>query len=77
MVYPNPTRDLIYFKVQNLDFKNLGYSVINNTGIEIIKGNVVNPTTYFSLSQFPASNYYIKIYRASTEILTYEIIKIK
>jgi hypothetical protein len=75
-VYPNPTNNIVFFKVQNLNFNNLRYTIINSLGIEILKGNIINASTYVSLNPFPASVYYIKIYRDMDEILTYKVIKI-
>jgi hypothetical protein len=75
-VYPNPTSDLVYFKVQDLHFDNLYFKIYNSTGLELINGRIININTSVSLSHLPPSIYLCKIYRDQLEILTYQIIKI-
>jgi hypothetical protein len=75
-IFPNPTSDLIYFKVQNLYFDKLVYSVYNNLGIELLNGQITNQAIYVSLKQFPAAVYLINIYREKAIIMTYQVIKI-
>ena len=60
-IYPNPTTDFVYFKIQDLNFNNLTYSVYNNIGYELLKGRIQNTSTTVSLSQLPASIYIFKI----------------
>lgn len=75
-IYPNPTSDQIYFKVQNLNFDNYSYKIYNTNGIELLNGRIQNVNTSVSLSQLPPSIYLCKIYRDQLEMLTYQIIKI-
>lgn len=75
-IYPNPTSDQIYFKVQNLNFDNYSYKIYNTNGIELLNGRIQNVNTSVSLSQLPPSIYLCKIYRDHLEMLTYQIIKI-
>jgi hypothetical protein len=75
-IYPNPTSDLIFFKVQNLYFDNLKFKIYNSIGIELLNGRIQNTITSFSISHLPPSIYLCKIYRDQVEMLTYQIIKI-
>jgi hypothetical protein len=75
-VYPNPTTDLLYFKIQDLYFNNLSYKIYNEAGIELLQGNITSSTSNVSLKQLPASIYLIKIYRNLGEIISYQVIKI-
>jgi hypothetical protein len=75
-IYPNPTSDLVYFKVQNLNFHNYSYKIYNSYGIELLHGRIQNMNASASLSHLPPSIYLCKIYRDQFEILTYQIIKI-
>lgn len=75
-VYPNPTSDFIFFKVQDLYFDNLSYKIFNNNGKELLNGTIQNINTSVSLNHLPPSVYLCKIYRKQSEILTYQIIKI-
>jgi hypothetical protein len=76
-IYPNPTSDVVFFKVQDLYYNNLAYKIYNNVGIEILNGRIVNSNTYVSLRQLPASTYVIKVYRAYEESISYQIIKVQ
>jgi len=75
-IYPNPTSDLVYFKVQNLFFDNLSYKIYHIAGIELLNGKIHNVNTSVSLRYLPAAVYMCKIYRNQSEILTFQIIKI-
>lgn len=74
-VFPNPTNDLFYFKVQNLNFDNYSYKIFNSSGIELLQGKIQNTNTSVSLSHLLPSIYLCKIYRNQLEMLTYKIIK--
>ena len=75
-VYPNPTTDLLYFKVQDLYFNNLSYKIYNEAGMELLQGNITSSVSNVSLKKLPASIYVIKIYRNQGEIIAYQVIKI-
>ena len=75
-IYPNPTNDLVYFKVQNLNFEKYSYKIYNSYGIELLTGRILNVNTSLSLIHLPSSIYLCKIYKDQFEILTYQIIKI-
>jgi len=75
-IYPVPTKDVLYFKVENLNFKTLSYILITENGIEIQRGEIVNETSIISLKWFPSAVYIIKIYRNSIEETSFKILKV-
>ena len=75
-IYPNPTSDYVYFKVQNLFYENYSFKIYNSNGTELLHGRIQNMNTSVSLSHLPPSIYLCKIYRDQLEMLTYQIIKI-
>jgi hypothetical protein len=75
-IYPNPTKDIVHFKVENLNFKTLSYSLISENGKELFRGEIVNETSNISLKWLPSGVYIIKIYRNSLEETIYKILKI-
>jgi hypothetical protein len=75
-IYPNPTTDLIYFKIQNGYYNNLVYRIYNDGGKELMNGNIHNANTSASLQQLPASTYFIKVYNNIEEIVSFKLIKI-
>jgi len=75
-IYPVPTKDVLYFKVENLNFKTLSYILITENGIEIQRGEIVNETSIISQKWFPSAVYIIKIYRNSIEETSFKILKV-
>jgi hypothetical protein len=75
-IYPIPTNDIVHFKVENLNFKTLSYSLITENGVEIQRGEIVNETSIISLKWFPSAVYIIKIYRNSIEETSFKILKV-
>jgi hypothetical protein len=75
-VYPIPTNDIVHFKVENLNFKTLSYSLITENGKEIQRGVIENETINISLKWFPSGVYIIKIYRNAIEETSYKILKV-
>jgi hypothetical protein len=75
LVYPNPTNNFIFFKVENNNFLNLSYQLYNALGFELLNGIITGTSSYISIKQFPSSVYYLKIYRSKNEMATYKIIK--
>lgn len=76
LVYPNPTNDLIFFKVENYNFQNLTYQLYNILGFELLNGRITGTASFISIKQLPPSVYYLKIYRSENVMATYKIIKI-
>jgi hypothetical protein len=75
LVYPNPTNDLIFFKVENYNFQDLSYQLYNALGFELLNGRITGTASYISIKQFPDAVYYLKLYRSKKEFVTYKIIK--
>jgi hypothetical protein len=49
-LFPNPTSDLVYFKVENLNYKNLSYRVYDLSGRLMSEGKIINPQSSVSVS---------------------------
>ena len=75
-VFPNPTSGLIFFKVLNLYYNKLAYSLYNELGEELMNGIITSESNSVSLKRLPAAIYLIKIYRDMKLITTYQVIKI-
>jgi hypothetical protein len=75
-IYPIPTNDIVHFKVENLNFKTLSYSLITENGKEIQRGEIENETSKISLKWFPSGVYIIKIHRNAIEETSYKILKV-
>lgn len=75
-IFPNPTTDLVYFKVENLNYKNLNYKVFDIFGNLLKEGNLINIQSYISIGSLPQNNFVVKLYRGNTESQSFKILKI-
>lgn len=73
--YPNPTTDLVFFKVENLNFSDLSYMLYDAKGTLISKGRIVDSKSFISLKQLPPSIYFLKCFRGLSEEVSFKIFK--
>lgn len=73
--YPNPTSDLVFFKVENLNFSDLSYMLYDAKGKLVSKGRIVDTRSFISLKQFPPSIYILKCFRGLLEEVSFKILK--
>jgi hypothetical protein len=74
--YPNPTHDLLYFKVENNNYKDLTYILYDLAGKEISSGFIKSQYSFISLKELSAQTYILKCFRGKTEGNIFEIIKV-
>ena len=75
-IYPNPTSDLVFFKVENLNFLNLSYILYDVTGITIMKGQIIDTKSFISLKELASQTYILLCLRGTIEQNVFKIIKI-
>ena len=75
-IYPNPTSDLVFFKVENLNFLNLSYILYDVTGITIMKGQIIDTKSFISLNELASQTYILLCLRGTIEQNVFKIIKI-
>ncbi len=75
MVYPNPTTSFVNLKIDNFNFENLSYHLIDLNGREISNQKVNAAVTQIQLENYPAAIYFLKINQENTTIKTFKIIK--
>jgi len=75
-VYPNPTADFLYFKVEDINFENLHYAVYNFAGLLLASGSITQANSRISLKDLPSENLIIHCYRNENEQVTYKVIKL-
>lgn len=74
-VYPNPTADFLYFKVEDLNYENLHYRIIDFTGILLASGEI-QADSRISLQHIPSQTLFLQCYRNAYEQVIYKIIKL-
>ncbi len=75
-IYPNPTSDLVFFKVENLNFLNLSYILYDVTGKTIMKGQIIDTKSFISLKELASQTYILLCLRGTIEQNVFKIIKI-
>jgi hypothetical protein len=75
-IFPNPTTDFIYFKVENFNYLNLSYILFDLTGKTILKGKIIDIKSFISLKNLPSQSYLLKCFRGNEEENTFKIQKI-
>lgn len=74
-IYPNPSFDLVYFKVENLNYRDLSYKLFSITGLLLRSGIILNIQSSISLNSLPSGAYLLKINRGLVEEKSFKILK--
>lgn len=74
-VYPNPTADFLYFKVEDMNYENLHYRIIDFTGILLASGEI-QADSRISLQHIPSQTLFLQCYRNAYEQVIYKVIKL-
>ena len=74
-LYPNPTNDLVHFKVENLNYKNLSFRLYDITGRLITTGRIINDQSVLSLKNFSDNIFIVKVIRGEQEEHSFKILK--
>ena len=74
-VYPNPTTHLITLNIEHSELSGLTYSLFGMSGQILRTGAIKEKKTELSMEEFGAAIYLLKVFRNSTLIKTFQIIK--
>ncbi len=74
-LYPNPTNNFVYFKVENLNYKNLSFKLYDISGRIITSGKILNEQSVLSLQNFPNNIFIVKVFRGELEEQSFKILK--
>ncbi len=75
IVYPNPTTSIVNLKIDNFDFQNLNYQLLDLNGREIKNQKITNSETVVLLENFTNSTYLLSVSNQNKIIKTFKIIK--
>lgn len=73
--YPNPTRDFLTLKIENLDLRNLSYEIYNIEGKLVDNNLIKNKLNLIKISSLPKSIYFLKVLENEQAVKTFKIIK--
>ncbi len=74
-VFPNPTTDFLYLKVENFSHSNFSYQLFDIQGKLIETNKVDGNLTGISMRSLPSENYILKVISGEKAIKTFKIIK--
>ena len=74
-VYPNPTINNLIISIQNYNYENLSYKLLDIRGREIIEGKISNDDTIVNMQSYASATYILKLVDNNKEIKTFKIIK--
>ncbi len=74
-VYPNPTSDVLYLKIEKENFANLQYQLIDMNGKVILNNNIQNSVTEINMKSISSSTYFLTVINNKQTITTFKIIK--
>jgi len=74
-VYPNPSINNLIISIQNYNFENLSYKLLDLRGREIIEGKISNEETNVNMQSYASATYILKLVDNNKEVKTFKIIK--
>lgn len=76
-IYPNPATDVLMLTVENTDFKNLNYQLMDASGKLLSQDRVNRNATSIDVSTLPNGSYFVRVLSKSKLLKTFTIIKQK
>jgi len=76
-IYPNPTTDLLFFKLENLNYLDLSYILYDISGKILMRGTILDSKSTISLKNYASQTFILKIVRGQNEQNIFKILKIK
>jgi hypothetical protein len=74
-VYPNPSTQVLYLKIEQNDLKDLSYQLYDFNGKQLASKMIINNTTEIIMEQYATSTYFLKVFNSTKELTTFKIIK--
>ena len=74
-VSPNPTKDLLTLKVDNYEFENLTYQLLDINGKQFLLSQTSAAETQISVASLPSAIYFLKVSDKNKVIKTFKISK--
>jgi Secretion system C-terminal sorting domain len=74
-ISPNPATEFVNLKINNFDYQNLNFELVDITGKQILFEKVASSETEISLINYPTKIYLLNITNRNKLIKTFKIIK--
>lgn len=74
-VYPNPSTNILYLKIEKDEIKDLSFQLYDINGKQVLSSIIVNNTTEIIMEHYASSTYFLKVSNSTTDLTTFKIIK--
>lgn len=75
MVYPNPTKNNIILKIENVEIENLSIQLFDVSGKAIMQQKITQNETSIPMENLQAAHYFLQVLENGKSIKTFKIIK--
>lgn len=75
VVYPNPTSSFVNLKIDNYNYQDLNYQIIDLNGREIANQKITSSETSINLENLPNAIYLLQVNDNNKTLKTFKIIK--
>lgn len=73
--YPNPTRDKIMLRVDELEFKQLSFQLFDTNGKLLLQDTIINQETTIEITGYLSGIYFLKVSDQQKNTISFKIIK--
>lgn len=73
--YPNPTTDILFLQIENIENRKLSYLLFDTNGKLIEQQNISLNETRIQMNKYQRGAYFLKVLQGKQEIKTFKIIK--
>lgn len=74
-IYPNPTTDIFYLKVENIDFSTLSYRLTDSQGKLVDDKKLTGTVNLINMEEQAIAIYFLKILKDGVQIKSFKIVK--
>lgn len=75
MVYPNPTTSYVNLMIENYDFQDLNFQLVDLAGKQILNEKITSSETKIDLNNLSKNVYLLQVMNQTSTIKTFKIIK--
>ncbi|MBU6158921.1 MAG: T9SS type A sorting domain-containing protein [Bacteroidetes bacterium] len=76
-IFPNPATDVLMLTVENSDFKNLNYQLMDVSGKLLSQDRLNRSATQINVASLPNGSYFVRVLSKSKLLKTFTIVKQK
>jgi len=75
VVFPNPTRDLITLRIDELPNETLYYHLFDNTGKTLLTRQITSTDSFIDMARWPVATYHLRVMSKDALVKSFKIVK--